>query len=98
MSQAYFRTSLSLPSDQAQLLASCAKRLSCSQSSVVSILLDEFLPRLALGLGNDAAEAAAADTITRRFVGESASAIRDDVRQALREGSRMLQSDMFAAP
>jgi hypothetical protein len=88
-----FRCTLTLPSDQAQLLSHCAKRMGVSQSAVVSCLLEGVLPRLALGLGADADPG----TPTRRLVESTRSVLREEMREAVSRGSNLLQSDLFAS-
>lgn len=76
------RSTFTLPSDQVAVLTNVARRLRVSQSALVSILLEDTLPHVAVG-GRDDEDA---DGAPRRLIGGNISRIRDQVRQALRDG------------
>jgi hypothetical protein len=80
MADPTYRTTLTIPADQAVLLNNLSRRIGCSQSAVVSVLLELVLPHLAFGLGDDAA----LDRPLRRLRGESGNEIRELIFDALR--------------
>jgi hypothetical protein len=85
MSQAkpdyFFKTSLSLPADLAVMLSNVAKRVGCSQSAVITVLLEEWLPTVSVGLAHFPG-----DAVARRFVGSSADDIRQVIAAAVQAG------------
>jgi len=84
MSEPFYKASFSLPAGVATLLADVAKRAQCSQSAVLSVLLEETLPYLEAGLTVDAP----AGSVPRRRNGSSGPVLRDLLSHALRQGQR----------
>lgn len=81
----FWKCSFTLPADQAKILGNVAKRVGCSQSAVVQVLLELTLPRLAAGLGEDVDP----DTPPRRLSGPDGDLIRDMLMQALDAGGQI---------
>jgi hypothetical protein len=81
----FFKCSFTLPADQARILGNVAKRVGCSQSAVLQVLLEMSLPQLAAGLGEDVDP----DTPPRRLTGPDGDLIRDCIMQALDAGHQM---------
>ncbi len=61
------------------MLSNLAKRLSCSQSALLSVILGETLPHISVGLTVEVTEGG----ITRRLVGDYAGELRTIVRDAI---------------
>lgn len=74
-----YRVSLSLPALQAKLLNAVARRCGCSQSALVSILLEEPVEALASVLGDEPARP------PRRWSGPHIDDLRAIIREALAE-------------
>src|SRR5674476_1664911 len=88
MSAQTYRSTFTLPAVQAVMLSDVAKRLGCSQSAVLSVLLSQTLKAVAAGLAANVHEG----TVTRRLVGDSAGRTRDQILLALNEGKQFEQA------
>jgi len=88
MSEPFYRATLSLPATLAKQLNECARRVGCSQSALVSILLDASLPDLIAGLDDTDASAVTA----RRMRGDGSPALVFEVRALLVAGRSAMEA------
>lgn len=86
----FYRATFTIPADQAKILSNVAKRLGASQSVVVSVLLEKFLPQLSVGLTGDPDQLAQG----RRNRGPSGDMVRELIDRALDDSSR-IQHDLM---
>lgn len=90
MADGLYRASFSLPSDQAVILNNIAKRIGCSQSAIISVLLERVLPHLSVALQVDTSST----RVPRRMRGESAEEIRSLISDAMEDAVH--QADLFS--
>lgn len=90
MADLVYRATFSLPADQAVVLSNVAKRMGCSQSAVVTALLEQVLPHLAQGLGEESPT-----STPRRLRGESGREIRRVIAEALSDAVTYPPGDLF---
>jgi hypothetical protein len=91
MSSQSYRASFTLPREEATMLNSLAKRLGCSQSALLSVILGDTLPHLAQGLSIEVTQ----HGVTRRLVGDYADSLRAIVRDAISESRYLDQIELF---
>lgn len=73
------------------MLNSLAKRLGCSQSALLAVILGDTLPHIAAGLSIEVTE----HGVTRRLVGDYADSLRSIVRAAIHESQYLDQIELF---
>lgn len=86
----FYRATFTIPADQAKILSNISKRLGASQSVVISVLLEKFLPELSLGLTGDPDQLVQG----RRNRGPSATHVRQLIDRALDDSGR-IQHDLM---
>jgi hypothetical protein len=73
------------------MLSNVAKRMGCSQSALLSVILGEYLPHLSVGLAVEVT----VNGVTRRLVGAYADSLRETVRAAISESQHLDQIQLF---
>jgi hypothetical protein len=81
-----WRCSFTLPRDQAEVLSNVAKRVGCTQSFLLSVLLEESLPTVAVGV----VDLDIQPGVARRAGGPFDDSMRTSISSALESGRRLL--------